>query len=92
MKKIIDAIVRPLFNSLESGDSSYVYKPSHRLILKIMGSLFLLLACASLAAGIIAGIFGALVPCFVFASIGLVCLVVAFMGSDKAVARIWKNR
>jgi hypothetical protein len=35
---------------------------------------------------------GGLIPILVFFVIGFVCLIVGFLGSDRAVAKIWGSR
>ncbi len=76
----------------EEQEGEYAYKPSHRLILKVVGTLFLGLSLASLLGSISAGQLGALLPVIVFFGVGLVCMVVGFLGTDRAVAKIWNNR
>lgn len=36
--------------------------------------------------------YGGLIPVAVFLAVGLVCEVVGALGSDKAVARMWKSK
>ena len=92
MKQILRKIFRPILDIFEEQEGAFVYKPSHRLILKVVGSLFFILSMASLAASLKAAQFGALVPVVVFFGVGLVCMVVGFLGTDKAVAKIWNSR
>ena len=92
MKDTLRNILRPILNIFESGDSAFEYKSSHRLILKVMGSLFFILSIFSLVAGIIASQIGALLPGVVFFLVGFVCMVVGFLGNDRAVAKIWSSK
>lgn len=92
MKNVLLKLFSPILNPLENADGSYEYRPSHRTVLKVMGFLFLFLAGVggyfSILTNQIAGVF----PVILFSGIGLICLVVAFLGSDKAVAKLWRNR
>ncbi|WP_221798795.1 hypothetical protein [Oceanobacter mangrovi] len=92
MYLLLRKIFAPLLNIFEKGEGEYLYKPSYRLILMVMGALFTLLACGSLALVIAADMFGGLLPGVVFLTVGTVCLVVGALGTDAAVARIWKNK
>lgn len=68
------------------------YRPSHRKILFAVGFLFFVLSMATLFFVMITGTIGGLFPVVVFSLISLVCAVVATLGSDSAVARIWGNQ
>ena len=92
MKNALRKLFSPVLNIFENGEDIYVYKPSHRTILLIVGSMFLLLASGGIAVAIIAGLAGGAIPAVVFLLVGLVCWIVGFLGNDKAVANIWKNR
>lgn len=92
MKNKLRKFLRPILAIFESGEGEFDYKSSHRLILKVVGSLFLVLSTISLVAGIVASQMGALLPSLVFFLVGFVCLVVGFLGNDRAVARIWSRR
>jgi len=92
MYGLLRKIFSPLLNIFENGEGEYLYKPSHRIILLVMGALFMILASASLAAVIAMGLMGALLPGVVFFVVGLVSVVVAALGTDAAVARIWKSK
>lgn len=89
MKAQLIKVFSPILNLFESGDGSYQYKRSFRIILMIVGALFLLLSIASLAAALSAMQLGALIPFVVFFLVGSLCEIVAFLGSDRAVAKIW---
>ncbi len=73
----------------EQGDGPYNYKPMHRQILAAVGALFALLCGVSLyLSGGTSGV-GFLIPVLVFSAVAAVCLIVALLGSDRAVAKIW---
>lgn len=80
----------PILNPLESGEEEYIYKNSYRTILVAIGVLFGGLASAVLWFAIEGGDAGYYLPVLVFSAIGLLCIIVAWLGSDRAVARIWK--
>jgi uncharacterized ion transporter superfamily protein YfcC len=88
MKKLFS----PILNYFESGSEPYAYKPSHRIIFFVVGSLFLLLSLGMAGLGIGFSQAGAILPFIVFFGVALVCLVVSALGSDRAVAKIWGNR
>ncbi|MED5430848.1 MAG: hypothetical protein VX920_00790 [Pseudomonadota bacterium] len=92
MKAFLRNVFSPILNPFESGDDSYVYRPSHRKILLVVGVLFLVLATGALAATLVAELYGGLIPVAVFLVVGLVCEVVGLLGTDKAVARMWKSK
>lgn len=92
MKEKLRRIFSPILNLFESGETEYVYRESHRSILKILGFLFLTLSFGSTYASIAASKAGGLFPAIVFLLLGLVCEIVAFLGSDRAVSNIWRNR
>ncbi|MCY0964002.1 hypothetical protein [Parathalassolituus penaei] len=86
------SLFAPLLNSLDSGNGPYEYKPSFRKILMVVGLLFLVLATGCVLVAIYAGLLASLMPGVVFTLAGLCCVVVATLGTDRAVARIWNNR
>lgn len=92
MKDTLKKICSPILQPFESGETEYIYQESHRSILKFLGLLFLFLACVSLYAAVKASALGGALPAVIFLVIGLVCEIVAFLGSDRAVANIWKRR
>lgn len=92
MKTMLRKIASPILNYFESGEEDYTYKESHRKILIAVGILFLLISSISLVVTIKTGQYGGMIPILVFLSAGLVCGIVGFLGTDQAVARIWKTR
>jgi hypothetical protein len=92
MKAHLKKIFSPVLNIFESGDGDYKYKGSYRTILIAAGALFLLLSLVSLTAAFYAAQPGAWLPFIVFFFAGAVCEIVGFLGSDRAVAKIWGNR
>lgn len=92
MKNLLGKLFSPILNLFEKGEGDFIYKPSHRLILKIMGLLFIFLASVAYYFGSIVGEIGALLPTFVFGTVGLVSILVAYLGSDRAVSNIWRSR
>ncbi len=68
------------------------YRTSHRKILFAVGFLFFVLSMATLFFVMVTGTLGGLFPVVVFSLISLVCAVVATLGSDSAVAKIWGNK
>ncbi len=81
----------PILKCFESGTDPFVYKPSHRMALIVMGFLFsgLAMLVFMLAQGEQWGYF---LPVLVFGGSGLLSLLVGFMGSDRAVAKIWGSK
>lgn len=83
-------IFSPVLNIFESSDTEYAYRASHRKILIAVGLLFLILSFGSVFAMISSANYGGVLPALVFFIIGLGCEVVGLLGTDKAVANIWK--
>jgi membrane-bound ClpP family serine protease len=54
--------------------------------------LFITLGVVGLYFSILANQIAGMFPVILFSVIGLICLVVAFLGSDKAVSKLWRNR
>lgn len=92
MKSLLRKLFKPLLSIFEEQEGAFEYKPSHRLILKVVGSLFFFLSFASLLAIIQSDQFGAILPVVLFFVVGVVCMVVGFLGTDRAVAKIWNSR
>ncbi|WP_419813085.1 hypothetical protein [Bacterioplanoides sp.] len=92
MKSFFTKLFSPILNLFETEQPAANYKPSHRLILIVVGSLFTLLSSALCVIAINSGILGGLFPALIFFAVGLVALVVGSLGSDNAVAKIWGNK
>ncbi len=91
MKQKLRALFSPILNLFESGTEPFTYKPSHRVILIAMGSIFS--GLATLVFFIAQGEDpGYLLPVLVFGGIGLMSLLVGLIGTDRAVAKIWGSR
>lgn len=92
MKEIMRKIFSPILNHFESGEEEVSYKKSHRTILVVVGVLFLILSSLSAFLAVYTMQGAAAIPLIVFFSIGLVCFVIGFLGTDRAVAKIWGNK
>jgi hypothetical protein len=92
MKKTLRKLFSPILNTFETGSEPYAYKPLNRKILIVIGVLFLGLTSAVGYLSFDKGEVGYLIPVIVFSGISLVTLVVGFLGSDRAVSKIWGNR
>lgn len=92
MKTQLRKIFWFILSHFEKGDEPYKYKPLNRKILIIVGLLFVALSMLTVYISIEKGGYGYLLPVVVFFSIGLVSVVVGFLGSDRAVSKIWGNR
>ncbi len=91
MKQTLRKIFLPILNIFESGSDPFVYKPSHRTILIILGGLFSGLATLVffLAQGKDPGY---LFPVIIFGGAGFLSLLIGFLGTDRAVSKIWGSR
>ncbi|WP_019557424.1 hypothetical protein [Thiomicrorhabdus arctica] len=94
MKPTLLKIFAPILNLFEAPDdgSEYSYSPSHRKILMVMGFLFLGVTSVGIFFAIQLNAMATLLPIILFGSIGLLCLIVAGLGSDRAVSKLWRNR
>ena len=92
MKSFFTKIFSPILNIFENAEGEYIYQPSHRKILMVMGLLFFGISAVGLYFSLQINQMAGLLPVILFSSIGFICLIVAFLGSDKAVAKIWRNK
>lgn len=92
MKILLQKLFSPVLAPFENTEGDYAYKASHRKVLIILGLLFLAISLASLLLSVKFSEPGGLIPILVFMAIGMVCEVVGLLGSDRAVAKIWKNK
>ncbi|MBN4080314.1 hypothetical protein JYT31_01485 [Beggiatoa alba] len=92
MLKTLKKICSPLLDIFESGDEIYAYKPHSRKILFVISILF---------SGLASIVFYLIpenadpayyLPIVIFGGIALIGFIVAFLGSDRAVAKIWGTR
>lgn len=88
VKNTLRSLCMPILKQFESGSEAYEYKPSQRKILLAFGCIFTGLAALVFwfAQGEELGYF---IPVIVFGSVGLLSLLIASVGSDRAVAKIW---
>ena len=92
MKTQLRKIFWFILSHFEKGNEPFTYKPLNRKILIIVGMLFTVLSLITIYFSIDKQGYGYLLPAFVFFSIGFTSIVVGFLGSDRAVAKIWGNR
>lgn len=91
MKNLLRKLFSPILKPFESGTAPYSYKPANRAILIILGSLFTGLAFA-------VSIFAPdddmsfLFPVIVFGGGGVLSLIIGFLGTDRAVSKIWGQK
>ena len=85
LRKTFEFILR----HFEKGDGPYDYKPLHRTILLVVGTLFGVLAIGTIYMSAGSAGYGVLIPVLVFGTVSGVCLVVGLLGNDRAVAKIW---
>ena len=91
MKNIIRKLFAFILTPLESGDDPFVYKPSHRKILIAMGVMFTALGLGVLFI-IPDGQLSYFLPVIIFGGGGIVSMAVGFVGSDRAVSKIWGTK
>lgn len=92
MKALFTKLFSPILNLFEKADGEFEYSPSHRKILLVVGILFFGISAVAAFFGFAINEVAAALPSAVFFAGGLVCVVVALLGSDKAVAKVWSNR
>jgi len=94
MKDILAKLFSPILNIFDNGenDEDYSYSSSHRKILAVMGVLFILIASVALYFSMLINQMAGLLPVILFGGVGLLCLIVAGLGTDRAVSKIWRNR
>ena len=92
MKELLKKLFWPILKIFETGEEARNYKKSHRVILIVVGTLFVFLSVASGSVALVSGGSGALIPVVVFFCVGLVAVVVGALGSDSAVSKIWGTK
>lgn len=89
MKELFIKLFWPILKFFETDAEATHYKKSHRVILIVVGALFMVLSVGSAASAFVSGEVGAFIPVVVFFGVGTVALVVGLLGSDSAVSKIW---
>lgn len=92
MKDTLTKLLWPILRIFESDEEATNYKKSHRVVLLIVGSLFLLLSLGSAISGFYSGGMEAVIPFIVFFSLGFVAVIIGGLGSNSAVVKIWGKR
>ena len=92
MKTQLRKILWFILRYFENGDEPYSYKPLNRTILVIVGLLFIGLSTVTAFFSHDTEGYGYLIPVVVFFTVGFVSITVGFLGSDRAVSKIWGNR
>lgn len=92
MKESLRKLFSPILNLFEADQGEYVYRLSHRKALIVLGLLCIALSAASLVFAIKFSQPGGALPIILFFTVGCVCEIVGCLGSDRAVARIWKRK
>ena len=82
----------PVLQFFETGTEEFVYEPSHRIILLVVGLLFGVLAGASMYLTTFMEDMGVYIPVVVFGAVCVTCCIVGGLGSDRAIAQIWKRK
>ncbi len=92
MKPQLRKIFWFVLSHFEKGDEPYKYKSLNRKILFIVGFLFIVLSMITVYFSIGTQGYGYLIPVVVFFIVGFISIIVGFLGSDRAVSKIWGNR
>lgn len=92
MKTVLTKIFWPILKFFETEEVPVNFKKSHRVALNLMGALFIFLSFVSIWATSSMVSLGSLIPVVVFAGVGIVALVVGFLGSNGAVSKIWGTK
>ena len=92
MKIFLKDLFSPLLNVFEKNNEEYVYRSLNRKIVLFISLVFTLLAFALPIAMPKLILMGYWFVMLVFGCLGLVGLVVALLGSDKAVAKLLGSR
>ena len=90
MKTFFRKLFSPILTPLEAGDAPFQSKPSHRHILLVIGVIFSGLASVVLILTPKEEL-GYLLPVIVFYGVGGTAIIVALLGNDRAVAKVWGN-
>lgn len=92
MKDLLTKLFWPILNFFEAEEETNNYQKSHRFILNIVGSLFVMLSLALGGVALVSGQLGAIIPMVVFFCVGAVAVIVGSLGSNSAVCKIWGSK
>lgn len=92
VKKSLRTVFGPILRPLEQGDEPFAHKPLNRKILIAVGVLFMILCGVAAFFALNQSAAGYIAPVVIFFTVGAVCLIVGFLGNDRAVSKIWGNR
>ena len=91
LKIALRKVCSPLLTPLEAGEENYSTRPSHRIVLNVIGILFSLLATIVCIVSPKENL-SFLIPAIVFYGTGVTALIVGLLGTDRAVAKIWGSK
>ena len=91
MLSVLRKLFSPLLNLFEKGDEPFHHRPMNRKVLLVLSLLFSGLATAILILSP-AENWDFVFPVIVFYSVGIVGFIIATLGNDRAVAKIWGNK
>ena len=92
MKNILRKICSPVLNIFEKNNDEYIYRPLNRKIVLFISLVFLFLAFALPVYMPEVILMGYWFVMLVFGLLGFVGLIIALLGSDKAVAKLLGSR
>lgn len=92
MKELLRKIFSFVLTPLEKGDEAFGYKPANRKILIAVSLLFSFMVAVILWLMPADAENGYFLPVLIFGVVALLTMIVGFLGSDRAVARLWGNR
>lgn len=92
VKTALQKLFGPILTLVETKDSAVNYKKSHRVVLNVVGVMFLILAGSAAWAASFSDDVGYYIPVVIFFGFGSVSLIVGTLGSDAAVSGIWGNK
>jgi hypothetical protein len=92
MKTLLRKLFSPLLHIFEYSEEPYAYKPMNRKILVAMGIMFGGIAVIAITYILRNEAYGYFLPALVFSAVSLTCLIVGWLGNERAVAKIWGNK
>lgn len=92
MKSALRTLFSPILKHFENGTEEFAYVASHRWITIAVGFLFFVVTACSIALLVYTKSGGAVLPMLAFGTLAVVSLVIGFLGSDRAIAKIWNTK